>query len=170
MNTIDWNAQVKVGRGATDTGAWHRALEVARDLHEAGRWDGSGILVVHDAYDSHRIASYDWLGGLGALEEGKDYEIVQAPGSGDRIPTSRQMPPAGHEVRIDIVSEQVDLAGEEVDLCPRCGEPMGLVAGGGVGCALRTDRWPDRAALVVDAQVAELEELNRNFYYDVFGR
>ena len=82
MNTINWDDQVKVGRGATDTGSGllsaHCALEVARDLHEAGRWNGTGLIVIHDAYDSHRTASYEWLGGLAALKEGEHYEIVQA--------------------------------------------------------------------------------------------
>ena len=70
MNTINRHDQVKIGRGATDTGAWHRALEVARDLHAAGRWNGTGLIVIHNAYDSHRMASYEWLGGLAALKEG----------------------------------------------------------------------------------------------------
>ena len=78
MNTINRHDQVKIGRGATDTGAWHRALEVARDLHEAGRWNGTGLIVIHNAYDSHRTASYEWLGGLTTLKEGEHYEIVQA--------------------------------------------------------------------------------------------
>ena len=61
MNTINWQDQVKVGRGATDTGAWHRALSVARDLHEAGRWDGRGTIVIHDAYDTTaRPATSGW--------------------------------------------------------------------------------------------------------------
>jgi hypothetical protein len=77
MNPINWQDQVKIDRGATDTGAWHRALAVARDLHEAGRWNGLGTIVIHDAYDSHRTASYEWLGGLAALEEGRHYEIIQ---------------------------------------------------------------------------------------------
>ena len=71
MNTINWHDQVKVGRGATDTSAWRRALEVARDLHVAGRWNGTGLIVIHDAYDSHCTASYEWLGGLAALKEGE---------------------------------------------------------------------------------------------------
>ena len=78
MNTINWHDQVKVGRGATDTSAWRRALEVARDLHVAGRWNGTGLIVIHDAYDSHCTASYEWLGGLAAHKEGEHYEIVQA--------------------------------------------------------------------------------------------
>ena len=83
MNTINWQDQVKVGRGATDTGAWHRALVVARDLHEAGRWDGRGTIVIHDAQsgllsaDTHRTASYEWLGGLAGLVEGQHYEMIQ---------------------------------------------------------------------------------------------
>ena len=77
MNTINWHDQVKVGRGATDTSAWRRALEVARDLHVAGRWNGTGLIVIHDAYDSHRTASYEWLGGQAALKEEEHYEIVQ---------------------------------------------------------------------------------------------
>ena len=82
MNTINWHDQVKVGRGATDTGSGllsaHLALEVARDLHEAGRWNGTGLIVIHDAYDSHRTASYEWLGGLLVLKEGDHYELVRA--------------------------------------------------------------------------------------------
>ena len=74
MNAINWHDQVKVGRGATDTGSGllsaHRALEVARDLHEAGRWNGTGLIVIHDAYDSHRTASYEWLGRSGRSQRG----------------------------------------------------------------------------------------------------
>ena len=54
MNTINWHDQVKVGRGATDTGSGllsaHRALDVARDLHVAGRWNGTGLIVIPVSY------------------------------------------------------------------------------------------------------------------------
>ena len=38
----DWSFQVKVGRGRADTGAHHRAIDVAVDLFESGAWDGRG--------------------------------------------------------------------------------------------------------------------------------
>lgn len=47
----DWSFQVKVGRGRSDTGAHHRAIDVARKLFEAGLWDGHGLLIVHEAYE-----------------------------------------------------------------------------------------------------------------------
>ena len=81
MNTINWNDLVKVGRGATDRRtrlvSSLTTLQLARDLHEAGRWNGTGLIVIHDAYDSHRTASYEWLGGQAALKEEEHYEIVQ---------------------------------------------------------------------------------------------
>lgn len=49
----DWSFQVKVGRGRADTGAHHRAIDVATKLFDAGRWDGRGLLIVHDVYDVH---------------------------------------------------------------------------------------------------------------------
>lgn len=39
--------------GAWDTGAFHRAMEVARDLFEAGRWDGNTPLRIVDPYHLH---------------------------------------------------------------------------------------------------------------------
>jgi len=38
MTNPDWNLQVKIGRGRSDTGAHHRAIEVARQLLAIGRW------------------------------------------------------------------------------------------------------------------------------------
>lgn len=87
MNTINWQDQVKIGRGATGTASGllsaHRAISVARDLHEAGRWDGRCTIVIHNAQsgllsaDTHRTANYEWLGGLAALREGQHYEMIQ---------------------------------------------------------------------------------------------
>ena len=38
MTNPDWNGQVKIGRGRSDTGAHHRAIEIARQLLAIGRW------------------------------------------------------------------------------------------------------------------------------------
>jgi len=37
MTNPDWNLQVKIGRGRSDTGAHHRAIEVARQLLAIGQ-------------------------------------------------------------------------------------------------------------------------------------
>lgn len=75
MPNYDVNEQVKHAGSGQNTGGWHRAIEVARMLYEAGKWNGQGILTVIDPYDTHRIASYDWLGGVAALKEGTHYRI-----------------------------------------------------------------------------------------------
>lgn len=49
----DWNNQVKIGSGRLDTGAFHRAIAVASALFKAGKWNGRGLLVVHDPYQTH---------------------------------------------------------------------------------------------------------------------
>ena len=49
----DYSFQVKVGRGRADVGAHHRAIDVAAKLFGEGRWDGRGLLIVHEAYDTH---------------------------------------------------------------------------------------------------------------------
>ena len=68
----DWNNQVKLGRGYYDPGAFARAIDVAGRLFKDGKWDGRGLLVVHDAYDTHRKM---WFWGED-LEEGRDYEFA----------------------------------------------------------------------------------------------
>ncbi|MAU00703.1 MAG: hypothetical protein KC449_22535 [Anaerolineales bacterium] len=56
MTNPDWNWQVKIGRGRSDTGAHHRAIEVARQLLAIGRWSDhlNTLIVIHDASDLHR--------------------------------------------------------------------------------------------------------------------
>ena len=74
-----WNDQVKVGRGYSDGGGWHRALDVAVKLFEAGKWDGRGLLVVHEPYETHRkMPAFVDRGGsfVDGLVEGVDYEMV----------------------------------------------------------------------------------------------
>lgn len=58
MTNPDWNLQVKIGRGQAtsslpDTGAHHRAIEVARQLLAIGRWAAhlDTLTILHDAYD-----------------------------------------------------------------------------------------------------------------------
>jgi hypothetical protein len=38
MTNPDWNLQVKLGRGRSDTGVHHRAIEIARQLLAIGHW------------------------------------------------------------------------------------------------------------------------------------
>ncbi len=74
-----WNDQVKVGRGYSDGGGWHRALDVAVKMFEAGRWDGRGLLVVNEPYETHRkMPSFIDPGGsfVDGLVEGVDYELA----------------------------------------------------------------------------------------------
>lgn len=69
----NWFHQVKCGRGRVDTGAHHRAVDVARRLHAAGRWPDPAhtIILIHDAYDAHnRMVTYH-----DPLAQGVDYEF-----------------------------------------------------------------------------------------------
>lgn len=68
----DWNNQVKLGRGRNDPGAFARAIDVASRLFNDGKWDGRGLLVVHDAYDAHLKMEFWRL----ELEEGQDYDFA----------------------------------------------------------------------------------------------
>lgn len=45
--------------GRTDTGAWHRALEIAMEALEKGVWLGHVDLWIHDAYEVHRLGAMD---------------------------------------------------------------------------------------------------------------
>lgn len=71
----DWNSQVKIEKGPDHKGAWHRAIDVARKLFEAGRWPNhqNTTMVVIDPYETHRLAQYH---GLDALEEGVHYRVL----------------------------------------------------------------------------------------------
>lgn len=71
----DYNKYVKIGSGPTHNGAWHRAIEVAKNLFKAGRWDGQSTIIIEDPYEAHYTASVSWKG-LHLLEEGKDYRIL----------------------------------------------------------------------------------------------
>lgn len=90
MINPDWNLQVKIGCGRSDTGAHHRAIEVARQLLAIGSCPDhlNTLIVIHDAYDQHRRLQLSGLGAYQAdfnvvvypavyeLEAGRDYEIV----------------------------------------------------------------------------------------------
>jgi len=69
----NWNDQVKIGRGRTDTGAFHRAIAVAVALFEGDTWDGRGLLIVHDAYETHLKMEFD----REVLVAGMDYEFAE---------------------------------------------------------------------------------------------
>jgi hypothetical protein len=72
--TIDYFNQVKIGSGPTHHGAWARAVDVATQLLNHGRWSGQGVLIIHDAYNAHhKMAGV--CGSLDALVEGVDYRI-----------------------------------------------------------------------------------------------
>jgi hypothetical protein len=95
MTNPDWNLQVKIGRGRSDTGAHHRAIEVARQLLAVGRWPDplNTLIVIHEACDRHRRLQQSGPGAYHAdynvvvypavyeLEAGQDYEIVSMPAS-----------------------------------------------------------------------------------------
>lgn len=95
MTNPDWNLQVKIGRGRSDTGAHHRAIEVARQLLAISRWPdhSNTLIVIHDAYDLHRQLQLSGQGVYDAdhnvtvypavyeLEAGRDYEIAPMSGS-----------------------------------------------------------------------------------------
>lgn len=89
MTNPDWNLQVKTGRGCKDTGAHHRAINIAQQLLAAGRWPDylNTRIVIHDAYDTHRNLQMSGAGEYHAkynvtvypavhdLIRGRDYEI-----------------------------------------------------------------------------------------------
>jgi hypothetical protein len=91
MTNPDWNLQVKIGRGRSDTGAHHRAIEVARQLLAIGRWPDhlNTLIVIHDAYDQHRCLQLSGPGtyhvdfnmvvypAVYKLEAGQDYEVIR---------------------------------------------------------------------------------------------
>lgn len=95
MTNPDWIWQVKIGRGRSDTGAHHRAIEIARQLLAIGRWPDhlNTLIVIYDAYDLHRQLQLSGQGVYDAdhnvtvypavyeLEAGRDYEIVPMSGS-----------------------------------------------------------------------------------------
>jgi hypothetical protein len=80
------NSKVKIGRGSSDQGAYHRAIDVASQLEAAGLWDGESTIVIHDAYDTHRKVQFTPVvgrvgivnihAGVHDLVKGQDYEIV----------------------------------------------------------------------------------------------
>lgn len=82
--------QVLVGEGRGDTGAIHRALDVARQLFAVGKWDGWERIIIHHAYEFHRKLSLTpgvYNGavnavvheGVNELVEGQDYQIKPLP-------------------------------------------------------------------------------------------
>lgn len=90
MTNPDWNLQVKIGLGRSDTGAHHRAIQIARQLLAVGKWlkPENTLVVIHDAYDLHRRLQLAGPGrydpgqnvivypGVDELENGRDYEII----------------------------------------------------------------------------------------------
>jgi hypothetical protein len=90
MTNPNWNAQVKIGRGRRDTGAHHRAIEIARQLLAIGRWPKhlDTLIVIHNTHELHRRLQLSGPGEYQAaynatvypavydLRPGQDYEIV----------------------------------------------------------------------------------------------
>lgn len=96
MTNPDWNLQVKIGRGqampaSPDTGAHHRAIEIARQLLAIGRWPDhlDTLIVIYDAYSLHRHLQLSGPGAYQAdynvvvypaaheLQSGQDYEVIR---------------------------------------------------------------------------------------------
>ncbi|MCI0578789.1 MAG: hypothetical protein L0332_13575 [Chloroflexi bacterium] len=90
MSSPDWSLQVKIKGGRSDTGAHHRAIDVARQLLAAGKWPDclNTLIVIHDPYDLHRRLQQSGPGAyhpdqnvtvypaVHELEAGRDYEIT----------------------------------------------------------------------------------------------
>lgn len=74
----DWNNQVKldVGRHHSNTGDWHRALDVARKIFDQGIWDGSGLLVIIDPWETHRHLANTLRNDASQLKEGEHYRFA----------------------------------------------------------------------------------------------
>jgi len=103
----DWGLQVKTGRGRSDTGAHHRAIDLAQKLFANGQWDGRGLLIVHEAYEAH--AKMQLVGT--ALVEGVDYEFASD------------------------TSYRRDEAAVALPACPFCGETVEELLQGVLRCA-----------------------------------
>jgi hypothetical protein len=83
------NNNVKIGRGLSDTVAYHRALEVARQLEAADLWDGQGLIAIHETYDIHRqvqstpveklFGTTNVRAGIHDRIQGQDYELSARP-------------------------------------------------------------------------------------------
>ena len=82
MSNPDWNLQVKIGNGRKDTGAYHRAINVAQQLLAIDRWPdhSNTLIVIHDAYDLHRQLQ---MSGQGVYHA--DYNVVVYPAVHDLI-------------------------------------------------------------------------------------
>jgi len=87
MTNPDWNLQVKIGRGqatssSPDTGAHHRAINVAQQLLAVGKWPNhmNTLIVIHDAYDLHRRLQMSGPGKYHA-----EYNVTVYPGVHDLI-------------------------------------------------------------------------------------
>jgi len=64
--------------GRADAGAWDRAIMVARELRQAGLWDGAQPLTIVDAYAVHgRLFGIEHLPAA-ELAAGQDYRIGEA--------------------------------------------------------------------------------------------
>jgi len=83
MSNPDWNLQIKIGNGRKDTGAHHRAINIAQQLLAAGRWPDqlNTRIVIHNAYDTHRRLQ---MSGQGVYHA--DYNVVVYPAVHDLIP------------------------------------------------------------------------------------
>ena len=61
--------------GRADAGAWDRAIMVARELRQAGLWDGAQPLTIVDAYAVHgRLYGIEHLPAT-ELAAGSEYRI-----------------------------------------------------------------------------------------------
>ena len=83
MTNPDWNVQVKIGNGRTDTGAHHRAINIAQQLLAIGRWTDhlNTYIVIHNAYDVHRRLQ---MSGSGTYKT--TYNVIVYPAIHDLIP------------------------------------------------------------------------------------
>ncbi len=82
MTNPDWNLQVKIGRGRSDTGAHHRAINIAQQLLAVGKWPDymNTRIVIHDPYDLHRQLQ---LSGTGVYHA--NYNVVVYPAVHDLV-------------------------------------------------------------------------------------
>ena len=71
VKDVDWNNQVRVGRGLSRPSNHRAAIAVAVELFLRGWWDGGGCVVVHEPYAVHRLA----VSRPGAMRDGVHYEF-----------------------------------------------------------------------------------------------
>jgi len=123
---------ITIGSGPSNEGVWHRAVMVAKALHDAGRWDGEATLTLHKPYQLHqRLFGIERVP-ASALIKGQDFEIQERKSTmkrqkngpfGAPHTTPQSKPPAKAILCANCGQERPNTS----DDCPRCGDGSGVI-------------------------------------------